>query len=107
MGSRLRAAVILLGLVGSGCSGPGHVQYDNDRCLIDGRAASLAEVEARQAAVAARIQARQPWFAIVTIVVVLVAGASNAEKAMVLVRARKSDGGRPMSERLRDALDRH
>jgi hypothetical protein len=88
--------------------GPGHVQYDNDRCLIDGHPATLSEVESRQTAVAQRIQSRQPWFAIVTIVVVLVAGASNAGKAMVLLRARKHDGEeRPLSERIRDALDRH
>lgn len=91
----------------SACGGPGRVQYDNDRCLIDGQPATLGEVEARQTTVAARIQARQPWFAIVTIVIVLVAGASNAEKVALLVRARKHDGGRPLSERIRDALDRH
>ena len=61
----------------------------------------------RQATVAKRIQSRQPWFAIVTIVVVIVAGASNAEKAMVLLRARKNDGGRPLGERIRDTLERH
>jgi hypothetical protein len=83
------------------------VQYDNDRCLIDGHTATLGEVETRQAAVAARIQSRQPWFAIITIVFVLVAGASNAGKVTVLLRARKSDSDRPLSERIRDALDRH
>jgi hypothetical protein len=102
-----RAAFALLLLLAA-CGGPGHVQYDNDRCLIDGHTATLGEVESRQAAVAARIQSRQPWFAIVTIVVVLVAGASNAEKAMVLLRARKHDGeNRRLSERIRDALERH
>ena len=99
----LLAATVLL----AACGGPGQVQYDNDRCLIDGHQATLGEVEARQATVAARIQSRQPWFAVVTIVVVLVAGASNAERIVLLLRARKSDGARPLSERLRDALDRH
>lgn len=104
----LQRACLALLLLLAACSGPGHVQYDNDRCLIDGHTATLGEVETRQAAVAARIQSRQPWFAVVTIVFVLVAGASNAEKAMVLVRARKHDGEkRPLSERIRDALDRH
>jgi hypothetical protein len=97
------AAVLLLGA----CGGPGRVQYDNERCLIDGHAATIGEVETRQAAVAARIQSRQPWFAIVTIVVVIVAGASNAEKLMVLVRARKEGAGRPLGERIRDVLERH
>jgi hypothetical protein len=104
MGKR---ALVIVVLLLAACGGPGHVQYDNERCLIDGQSATLGEVETRQAAVAARIQARQPWFAIVTIMVVLIAGASNAEKVMVLFRARKDDGGRPMSERIRDALERH
>lgn len=104
----LKRASFAFLLLLAACGGPGHVQYDNDRCLIDGHQATLGEVESRQAAVAARIQSRQPWFAIVTIVVVLVAGASNAEKAIVLLRARKHDGeNRPLSERIRDALDRH
>ena len=97
-----RACFVLLLLLAA-CSGPGHVQYDNDRCLIDGHEATLGEVETRQSAVAARSQARQPWFAVVTIVVVLVAGGSNAGKAMVLLRARKNDTGRPLSE-LRQVL---
>jgi hypothetical protein len=103
-----RAFVVALLLLGA-CGGPGHVQYDNERCLVDGHAATLGEVEARQAAVAARIQARQPWFAIVTIVVVVVAGLSNLEKALVLLRARKKEGeaDRNLSDRIRDALERH
>ena len=103
----LAAGLLVATVLLAACGGPGRVQYDNGRCLIDGHAATLGEVEVRQAAVAARIQSRQPWFAVVTIVFVLVAGASNAEKAMVLLRARKTGGGRPLSERLRDALDRH
>lgn len=107
---RARVAALFVVAVCSfgGCGGPGHVQYDNDRCLIDGEQATLSQVEARQAAVAARIQSRQPWFAVVTIVIVIVAGASNAEKLIVLLRARKHEGeNRPLSERIRDALDRH
>jgi hypothetical protein len=103
----LRRVLWVALLFAAACSGPGRVQYDNDRCLIDGHRATLSEVETRQAEVAQRIQAHQPWFAIVTIVVVLVAGASNAEKVMVLFRARKSaEPNRPLGERIRDALDR-
>ncbi|HEX8951857.1 MAG TPA: hypothetical protein VF945_08420 [Polyangia bacterium] len=106
--ARLAALLVLAACSLAACGGPGHVQYDNDRCLIDGQPASIGEVETRQAAVAARIQSRQPWFAVVTIIIVLVAGASNAEKAMVLLRARKHEGeNRPLSARIRDALDRH
>ena len=102
-----KRAFFVMVLLLAACSGPGHVQYDNERCLIDGQAVTLGEVETRQAAVAARIQAHQPWFAVVTIVIVLVAGASNAGKAMVLLRARKEGDGKPLSERIRAALERH
>ena len=106
--TRMILRALLVGMVMlAACGGPGHIQYDSDRCLIDGHAASLGEVEARQASVAQRIQSRQPWFAVVTIVVVLVAGASNADRALLLLRARKHDGGRALSDRIRDTLDRH
>ena len=106
MRARVAAFVFVVGL--AACGGPGRVEYDQERCLIDGHAVTLGEVETRQAEVAARIQARQPWFAVVTIVIVLVAGASNIGKVTVLLRARKQEGeARPFSERIRDALDRH
>jgi hypothetical protein len=56
--------------------------------------------------VASRIASRQPWFAVITIGVVLIAAATNAEKALLLVRARHLQGHRPLAERLREALDR-
>lgn len=102
----LSSALLLVLLLASGCGGPGHVEYDSDRCLVDGKPVTLSEVESRQASVAQRIQSRQPWFAVVTIVVVLVAAASNAEKALVLVRTRRQDHEKPLAERLRAALER-
>src|SRR5262245_40075848 len=102
----IRRALVFAVLLVAACGGPGRVQYDKDHCSIDGEPATLAEVEARQAEVAQRIQARQPWFAVVTLVVLLLAGASNAEKALVLFRSRKRDGDRRWAERLRDALER-
>jgi hypothetical protein len=104
--SFVRALVLGLVLAG-GCSSVGHVQYENNRCLVDGTPASLSEVETRLAAVSQRISQRQPWFAVVTLVVVLIAGASNADKLFALLRARHEAQGRPWSERLRDALQRH
>ncbi len=90
-----------------GCEGPGHVQFDGGRCLRDGRALTVDEVEADQARVAQRIASRQPWFAVITIGVVLLAAAGNAEKALLLVRARHEVGHRPLAERLRDMLAGH
>jgi hypothetical protein len=90
----------------AGCGGPGRVQYDGGRCLRDGRPLTAHEVEADQAEVARRISSRQPWFAVITIGVVLLAAAGNAERALMLVRARHAEGHRPFVERLRDMLSR-
>jgi len=87
-----------------GCQGPGHIQYDGGQCLKDGRPLTTAEVEANQAEVSRRIASRQPWFAVITIGIVLLAAGGNAEKALLLVRARHVEGHRPLVERLRDVL---
>jgi hypothetical protein len=104
--SRARVAVLAAGLCLVGCSGPGHVQYDGGRCLKDGRALTVQEVEADQAEVARRISSRQPWFAVITIGVVLLAAAGNAERALLLIRARHVEGHRPLAERLREVVER-
>jgi type II secretory pathway component PulM len=102
----IRRATVIAVLLLAACGGPGRVQYDKDHCSVDGVPATLAEVEARQAEVAQRIQARQPWFAVVTLVVLVVAGASNAERLLVLFRSRDRGAHRPFAERIRDALER-
>jgi hypothetical protein len=89
-----------------GCAGPGRVQYDGGRCLDNGRSLTVQEVEIEQAEVARRIASRQPWFAVITIGVVLIAAASNAERALFLIRARHVEGERSLVERLRDLLER-
>jgi hypothetical protein len=89
-----------------GCDGPGRVQYDGGRCFVDGRPLTAKEVETDQAEVARRIASRQPWFAVITIGVVLLAAAGNAERALMLVRPRHGEGHRPLIERLRDVLVR-
>ena len=76
------------------------------RSSSTGQSATLGEVETRQAAVAKRIQSRQPWFAVVTMVGCRRRRVERGE-GMVLFRARKNDGGRPLGERIRDTLERH
>jgi hypothetical protein len=104
LGLRLALFVAVLSLVG--CGGPGRVQYDGGRCLEDGRALAVQDVEVEQTRVARRIASRQPWFAVITIGVVLLAAAGNAEKALLLVRERHLEGHRAFAERLRDVLVR-
>jgi hypothetical protein len=89
-----------------GCAGPGHVQYDGGRCYRDGRSLTVQEVEADQAQVARRIASRQPWFAVITIGIVLLAAIGNAEKGLLLIRARHVQGHRPLADRLREVLER-
>ena len=98
---------IVLGLFACGCAGPGHFQFEAGRCSKDGEQLTLEQVEAEQANVAQRIASRQPWFAVITIGIVLVAAGSNLDRVLVLFRARQADGAhRPLAERLRDALAR-
>jgi hypothetical protein len=103
---RLRLVVFAAAACVAGCEGPGRVQYDGGRCFEDGRPLAAKEVEADQAQVSQRIASRQPWFAIITIGVVLLAAAGNAERALMLVRPRHVEGHRPLIERLRDLLVR-
>ena len=104
--SRARFLFLVAALCAAGCGGPGRVQYDGGHCTSDGHPLTLQQVEDEQADVARRIASRQPWFAVITIGVVLVAAASNADRALLLFRARHVDGHRPLTERLRAVLVR-
>jgi hypothetical protein len=98
--------LILLALLSAACHGPGRVEYTDGKCFVDGRAIVLAEVQSRQADVSARILDRQPWFVVVTLLVVVLAGASHIEKLALLFRARRSHA-KSFGERFADALDRY
>lgn len=99
-----RLAFVLLTLCVLGCGGVGRIEYDGGQCLKDGQPITAQAVEQEQASVASRIASRQPWFAIITIGVVVVAVGSNAQRALALFRARHAHGQQPLAERLRDAL---
>ena len=100
--SRIALFAALVWVVG--CGGPGRVDYDGGRCLKDGRSLTVQEIESEEAQVAQRIASRQPWFTVITIGVVLVAAAGNADKALLLFRARHAEGHRPLAERVREML---
>src|SRR4051794_20516548 len=86
--------------------GPGHVEFTQGQCFIDGRPAQLGDVEARQARISERILARQPWFTVITILVVALAGASHIDKLVLLfsTRGARTHG---LGERLKLMLDRY
>jgi methyl-accepting chemotaxis protein len=92
-------------LASIGCGGPGKVRFDRERCYIDGRAAALPEVEERETAVEHRIAARQPWLVVITVAVVLLAGAGYIEKLLLLLSASRDTKG--MGERLRELVERY
>jgi hypothetical protein len=88
----------------AGCRGPGHVEFTQGKCLIDGRTVSLAEVEERQAHLSERILGRQPLFVLVTVLIVALAGVSHVEKLLLLFSTRHAQA-RGLAERLRLALE--
>jgi hypothetical protein len=101
---RLLLALVLVST--AGCARAAHVEFVDGQCLIDGEAASLAQVEVRQARITERVLARQPWFVVVTILVVVLAGASHIEKIALLFSTRRQEA-HSLGDRLRNALDRY
>jgi hypothetical protein len=105
----LSRVLLLAALTGAaaGCgNAPGRVEFVSGQCLVDGEPATLPQVEAKQAQMSERILARQPWFAVVTVLVVVLAGMSHLEKLLLLFSTRKS-GAQGLGERLKLALDRY
>lgn len=102
---RFLGLAILSTLVWLGCSGPGKVRFDRDRCYIDGHEAGLPQIEEREAVVQHRIAARQPWLVIITVVVVVLAGMGYVEKLMLLLSASRDAKG--MGGRVRELVERY
>jgi hypothetical protein len=100
----LRFVFITLLLVG--CQGPGRVEFIDGNCLIDGVSATRQEVESREADVSRRLIARQPWSALLTVLVVLLIGLSNLEKVRVIFATRHASG-KGFAERVSAVLERH
>jgi hypothetical protein len=97
---------VLFAVLLAACSGAGHVEYNSGQCRIDGRPAGVTEVEARQAELSERITSRQPLFVIITVAILLLAGASHIEKLMLLFSTRRQQA-KGLGERLKLALERY
>ena len=107
-GTNPARAVLLAGLlmaITTGCKGPGEVRFNQGGCTIDGQAADLPRVEAREAAVQHRIARLQPWLVAITVAIVALAGIGYAERLVMLFSARREARG--MSERLQAVIDRY
>jgi hypothetical protein len=74
--------------------------------MIDGRPATLSEVETRQAHLSERILSRQPLSVAITVLIVLLAGFSHIEKLILLFNSRHTRA-QGLGARLRLALDRY
>ncbi len=103
---KLADRLIPLLLVIAACGGPGHVEFNQGKCLIDAQPANIQEVESRQAKISERIISRQPMFVLVTVLIVLLAGASHLEKVVLLFSTRRQES-HGLSQRLRVALERY
>jgi hypothetical protein len=101
-----RSIVLVAALaLAAGCASQ-QVEFAQGHCLVDGHPATLAEVEAHQAALTERILRRQPLFVVVTLLIVVLAGASHVEKLVLLFSARHVPA-RGLGDRVRAALDRY
>ncbi len=89
----------------SGCGGPGEVRFNQGGCTLDGQAADLPRVEAREAAVQHRIAHRQPWLVAITVAIVSLGGIGYVERLIMLFSARRDARG--MGERLHGVVDRY
>jgi hypothetical protein len=92
-------------VLAAGCRGPAEVRFDHQACLIDGKKATVVQVEEREAEVGHRLASRQPWLVAMTIMVVTLAGASYVERLVFLFSA--SRAARTMGDRFKDLVDRY
>jgi hypothetical protein len=104
---RLRSLALIILVVLGGCQGPGHVEFTNGQCLIDGHVATRAEVETRQASISERILSRQPWFVLITVLIVALAGASHIEKLFLFFGGKQGKPVHGLHDRLRLAMERY
>jgi hypothetical protein len=104
---RLRLLPLIALALLAGCHGPGHVEFTNGQCLIDGHVATRMEVETRQARISERILSRQPLFVLITVLIVALACTSHIEKLFLFFGGKQGKPVHSMHDRLRMALERY
>jgi hypothetical protein len=104
---RLGSLAIIMLITLAGCHGPGHVEFTNGQCLIDGHVVTRAEVEAHQAHISERILSRQPLFVLITVLIVALACASHIEKLFLFFGGKQGKPVHGLHERLRMAMERY
>ena len=102
----LRLMIPLTFLFFAGCSRVPQVRFANDACFIDSAPAGIEQVEQEEALISQHMVERQPLFILVTIMVVLLAGAGYVLRIVDVIAVRGKDG-LGFVERLHQALERH
>lgn len=98
---------LILGAIGVvGCTGTGQVTYVDGQCLIDGIAANILQVEARQADLTQHMLARQPILTAIAVAAVALAGAGYLQRLLTILAARRAPA-QNLGERLRLRMERH
>lgn len=99
---RLALVVVPLGA----CSAISRVTYVDGQCVIDGIPATLAQVEARQAAVTQHVLSRQPVLTAIAVAAVALAGAGYLQRILAILSARRAPAQK-FSDRLRARFERY
>jgi hypothetical protein len=92
--------------IAAACTPKNPVEYVDGQCLIGGVAATLAQVEARQAEVTQHILSRQPVLTAIAITAVVVAGGGYLQRILTMLAARRVPS-QSFADRLRARLDRY
>jgi hypothetical protein len=96
----------LLAIAAAACTPKNPVEYVDGQCLIGGVAATLAQVEARQAEVTQHILSRQPVLTAIAITAVVVAGSGYLRRILTMLAARRAPS-QSFADRLRARLERY
>lgn len=89
-----------------GCAPKNPVEYVGGQCLISGVPATIAQVEARQAAITQHILARQPVLTGIAIAAVVVAGGGYLRRILQMLAARRVPS-QSFAERFRARMERY
>lgn len=103
MTSRWTAA---LAMFLAGCAHSIDVNFTGGKCLIDGLPATVAQVEARQAAITDHMLSRQPILTGIAVAAVVIAGASYVQRLLAILAARRTPE-QSFSDRLRARMERY
>ncbi|MEO6776919.1 MAG: hypothetical protein ABI467_28540 [Kofleriaceae bacterium] len=93
-------------LVLTACGTGPRVSYVDGKCVIDGLAAPLAQVQARQAQITQHVLSRQPILTAIAVAAVVIAGAGYLQRILTVLAARRAHD-QTFGDRLRKRMERY